>query len=95
MTGITVSGGRYVVDYDVFGYKPALPGRHIHFFFNTVSVANAGVPGKGPWFLYAGPEPFKGYKVSDRPNGADQLCALVANPDHSIVKNTGNCIDLP
>ena len=58
ITGIAVTDGRYVVDYEVFGYTPALPGRHVHFFFDTVSVADAGVPGKGPWFLYAGPVPF-------------------------------------
>ena len=33
---ITVSGGRYVVDYDVFNFDPELPGRHVHFFFDTV-----------------------------------------------------------
>ena len=93
--GITVSGGKYVVDYQVFGYDPKLPGRHVHFFFDTVSHDDAGVPGKGPWFLYAGPVPFTGYKVSDRPSGADQMCILVANSDHSVVDGTGNCVDLP
>ncbi len=92
---ITTSSGRYVVDYDVFGYSPVLPGRHVHFFFDTVSQAQAGVPGKGPWFLYAGPVPFTGYKVSERPSGADQMCVLVANTDHSVVQDTGNCTDLP
>ena len=95
ITGITVSGGAYVVDYDVFGYSAALPGRHVHFFFDTVSEAEAGVPGKGPWILYAGPVPFTRYKVSDRPTGADRMCILVANSDHSVVKGTGNCVALP
>ena len=95
ITKITLSGSTYVVDFQVFGYTPALPGRHVHFFFNTVSEDNAGVPGKGPWKLYATPNPFKQYKVSDRPTGADQMCILVANPDHSVVKGTGNCVDLP
>ena len=90
-----MSGGKYVVQYQVFGYKPALPGRHVHFFFDTVKPIDAGVPGKGPWFLYAGPVPFQGYKVSDRPSGATQMCILVANADHSVVQNTGNCMDLP
>ena len=95
ITGITISGGQYVVAYQVFGYTPALPGRHVHFFFDTVSEANAGVPGKGPWILYAGPIPFTQYAVSDRPAGATQMCILVANADHSVVKGTGNCVDLP
>jgi actin-like ATPase involved in cell morphogenesis len=95
ITGIAITDGRYVVDYETFGYTPALPGTHMHFFFNTVSVADAGVPGAGPWFLYAGPAPFTGYKVSDKPADATQMCILVANPDHSIIPDTGNCMVLP
>jgi hypothetical protein len=95
ITGIAITDGRYVVDYQTFGYTPALPGTHMHFFFNTVSVADAGVPGAGPWFLYAGPAPFTGYKVSDKPADASQMCILVANPDHSIIPDTGNCMTLP
>jgi hypothetical protein len=95
ITGITVNGGDYVVDYQVFGYAPALPGPHVHFFFDTVSVADAGVPGRGPWFLYAGPVPFTGYAVSERPTGANRMCVLVANANHSIIRDTGNCVDLP
>jgi hypothetical protein len=67
----------------------------VPFFFDTVSEAQAGVPGKGPWILYAGPVPFTRYKVSDRPTGADRMCILVANSDHSVVKGTGNCVALP
>ena len=92
---ITVSGGKYVVDFKVFGYTPKLPGMHVHFFFDTVKPADAGVPGKGPWKLYATPNPFTQYKVSDRPAAAKQMCILVANPDHSVIQGTGNCVDLP
>jgi actin-like ATPase involved in cell morphogenesis len=95
ITGIAITDGRYVVQYETFGYTPALPGTHMHFFFNTVSVADAGVPGAGPWFLYAGPAPFTGYKVSDKPADATQMCILVANPDHSVIPDTGNCVPLP
>jgi len=84
-----------VVDYQVFGFTQALPGRHVHFFFDTVPPTQAGMPGKGPWYVYGGPIPFKGYKVTDRPPGATQMCILYANPDHSVVQNTGNCWDLP
>ncbi len=93
--GITIGSGRYVVDYQVFGYEQALPGRHVHFFFDTVDHAEAGVPGGGPWEVYAGPIPFTGYRVNQRPNGANQMCILVANSNHSIVQGTGNCMDLP
>ena len=92
---ITTKSGAYVVDFKVFGYSPKLPGMHVHFFFNTVKPADAGVPGKGPWKLYATPNPFTQYKVGDRPSGATQMCILVANPDHSVIQGTGNCVDLP
>jgi hypothetical protein len=92
---ITLDGNVYVVTYEAFEYEPVLPGMHIHFYFNTVSADNAGVPGAGPWYLYGGPNPFRGYTVADRPQGATQMCALVANPDHSIQYDSGNCFDLP
>jgi serine/threonine protein kinase len=92
---ITLSGNQYVVDYETFGYTEKLPGMHIHFFFNTVSQSQAGAPGSGPWILYGGPNPFRGYSVSQRPANATQICALVANRNHSIIAESGNCLDLP
>jgi hypothetical protein len=87
--------GRYVVAYETFEYTEQLPGMHVHFFFDTVPPEQAGVPGSGPWILYGGPRPFTGYRVSDRPSAASQMCALVANADHSVHLNSGNCVDLP
>jgi len=86
---------RYVVEYETFEYTEILPGQHVHFFFNTVSPENAGSPGSGPWILYGGPRPFTGYRESDRPAAATQMCALVANSNHSIHPNSGNCLNLP
>jgi hypothetical protein len=96
--GITVSGGRYVVDYEVFDIvedNNPHNGRHVHFYYNTVKPVNAGNPGKGPWELYDGPHPFKVYKVSDKPRGATKICILVANKDHSVIQKTGNCVAIP
>ncbi len=95
ITGITVDGDIYYVSYGVSGYTQALPGSHVHFFFDTVPPVQAGVPGGGPWILYAGPSPFTGYHVSDKPSGATQMCILVANADHSVEQGTGNCWALP
>jgi hypothetical protein len=93
---ITINSQRqYVVEYETFGYTEKLPGVHVHFFFNTVPPQQAGVPGSGPWILYGGPRPFTGYRVTDRPPSATQMCSLVANPDHSIHLNSGNCVALP
>ena len=92
---ITIQDGRYVVDYETFGFTEALPGTNIHFFFNTVPPDQAGVPGTGPWAIFGGPRPFKGYAVANRPQGATQMCALVANADHTVQPQSGNCFNLP
>jgi hypothetical protein len=86
---------RYVVEYETFEYTEQLPGMHVHFFFNTVTPEQAGSPGRGPWELYGGPRPFTEYSVSERPANATQMCALVANPNHSVQPGSGNCVDLP
>jgi len=98
---IAVQDGRYIVDFETIGYTPVLPGQHVHFFFDTVPLDQAGTPGSGPWQIYpAGPNqpntsPFTLLTVDDRPSGATQMCILVANPDHSVIQGTGNCVDLP
>lgn len=98
---ITLQGTRYIVDFETFGFTPVLPGQHVHFFFDTVPLDQAGTPGSGPWQLYpAAPNqrntsPFTLLTVDDRPAGATQMCILVANPDHSVIQGTGNCVDLP
>jgi serine/threonine protein kinase len=86
---------QYVVEYETFEYTETLPGVHVHFFFNTVSEEQAGMPGSGPWKLYGGPRPFSVYRASDRPQYASQLCALVANANHSIQPGSGHCFPLP
>lgn len=96
INGITLNtSGQYVVDYETFGYTEVLPGMHVHFFFNSVPPEQAGSPGNGPWILYGGPRPFTGYRESDRPAQATQMCALVANNNHSVIADSGNCVNLP
>ena len=96
INSITINASnQYVVEYETFGYTEKLPGQHVHFFFNTVPPEQAGMPGSGPWIVYGGPRPFTKYKVSDRPANATQMCALVANPNHSVIADSGNCVDLP
>jgi hypothetical protein len=99
ITGITLdSDYYYVVDYEVHNFPESSPGMHVHMFFDTVPPDQAGSPGSGPWKLtwgrYGDP-PFTQYAESDRPSGATQMCALVANPNHTVQANSGNCMDLP
>jgi serine/threonine-protein kinase len=97
ITGILLENNRYVVNYEVHNF-PESPSLHVHMFFNTVPPEQAGMPGSGPWKLtwgaYGDP-PFTGYGPADRPAAATQMCALVANPNHSVQAGSGNCFDLP
>jgi hypothetical protein len=97
ITGIRIENNKYVVDYEVHNF-PESPSLHVHMFFDTVSSEQAGMPGSGPWKLtwgaYGDP-PFTQYGPANRPAKATQMCALVANPNHSINLNSGNCFDLP
>ena len=95
INSIDVSGGRYVVDYEVFGYTQKLPGMHVHFFFDTVPPTKAGMPAKGPWYVYAGPIPFKGYKVSTGRPRRPRCASSSPTPTTRSSRSTGNCVDLP
>lgn len=96
INAITINDqNQYVVEYETFKYTESSSGMHVHFFFNTVPQDMAGMPGGGPWKVYGGPRPFKGYRTTDRPPNASQLCILVANSNHSIAADSGNCFALP
>jgi len=112
-TGIQIVGGSYVTDYETIGFTPRIQGvdadfvagdRHVHFFWNDVLPANAGVngDGTGTWMLWGlsdgGGQPvFDGFSVSDRPAGVRQMCVVVADGGHNVLDGglTGNCLDLP
>lgn len=87
----------YEIDFTTTGYTPTAGDRHVHLFFNTVTQENAGKGGEGPWSIYAGESPFQdpNNTPASRPEGATALCALVANADHTVIRNTGNCLELP
>lgn len=97
ITGIRVDNNFYAVDYEVRNFTED-PPLHVHMFFNTVAPEQAGSPGSGPWKLtwgVYGDPPFTQYGIANRPANATQMCALVANSNHSIILGTGNCVDLP
>ena len=89
----------YVVAFDTDNYEPVMPGTHVHFFFDNVPVEDAGMPADEiRWIAYGGSSPFTQYGFADRvisPYGAEKMCILVANQNHSIRPGTGNCVKLP
>lgn len=88
-------GEFYQVEYETIGFIESSTGRHIHFFFNNINPNDAGFPGPGPWFMHTGPRPFIAATLADRPPEATQICALVAEMNHEVIPNSGNCMDLP
>jgi len=96
ITGISLEGDVYSVDFEMHNIVD--DQMHVHMFFNTVPPEEAGSPGSGPWKLTGGPygaSPFTGYGPANRPPDATQMCVLVANPNHTVLQNSGNCVDLP
>ena len=95
ITDIRLENNQYVVDFEMHNSTDDL---HVHMFFDTVPPEQAGSPGSGPWKLIGGaygPSPFTEYGPANRPANATQMCALIANPNHSVQPNSGNCVDLP
>ncbi len=105
---ISVSGGAYVVDYSVDGFTPTISGssrkHHLHFFYDTVAVDQAGSPGSGPWFIWDldmghGAQVFDGmrleHQTKDGGEGATRICVAVADHHHAIEADTVACAPIP
>jgi serine/threonine protein kinase len=97
ITGVSVDkDGQYVVDFTVARFTPKYPGgTHLHFYFNTFTPEQVGIGGQANRRSWGDPSPFTAYTTADRPQGATDMCVLVANPDHSVIDNSGNCFKLP
>ena len=103
--GIAIEDGHYVVQFRTEGFDPDINGgpqaHHVHFFFDSVTPPiNAGTSGpnqNGDWKIYDKPNPFTGYLVSDlaKHAGAKKMCILVADAQHAVELDTGNCVALP
>jgi hypothetical protein len=92
---ITLESGHYRVEFSTVGFDPAVGPNHVHLFWDNVPQSQAGVPGSGPWIVYMGGSPFVELAPADRPEGASGICILVANHDHSVIADTGNCVAVP
>ena len=95
ITSIILDGSTYEVAYETYEYTEVLPGMHVHFYFNNFTQSQVGAGGGGSWAVYGGPRPFRKFTTSNRPADATQMCAIVANPNHTVILDTGNCVDLP
>lgn len=100
------ASNNYVIDFEAYNFVPDTSNIHVHFFFDTVEPQYAGTalcpypsdPNQCQWKLYGGPSPYTGYNFAERPfgpYGAEKMCVLVADADHSVRLGTGNCVKLP
>jgi actin-like ATPase involved in cell morphogenesis len=102
---ITVEDDHFVLEYTPVGFTPKIDDNdpathHIHFFYDTVPMSQAGSPGSGPWVLWdfdENGEPFfRGYKIDEKPAGATSICAVVATNGHALDPGTvASCRPLP
>jgi molecular chaperone DnaK len=100
---IDLDDGRYWVRYRTAGFEPLIADdpdeHHLHLFFDTVDPelagTNTGRPDVGPWVLWDDPAVFDQYGPADRPDGADQICAMVADYLHRVELDTVSCWALP
>ena len=92
-------GDGFVVQYSTLNYEPDIDGQfHVHFFFDTTPITEAGNPGHGDWVVYDVDE--HGEKVyrfpaSKVPPNATQLCAAVAAHNHSLDSLESSCAPIP
>ena len=102
ITGIARDGDEFVATYQTVGYEPDKDGdqesRHIHFYFNTVRVDQAGHPATGPWEVWdvdENGELIYRLDAADVPPEATELCASVANVNHGLDDHRQHCVGLP
>jgi actin-like ATPase involved in cell morphogenesis len=99
---ITREGDTFIARYTTVGYDPKLQGgpesRHVHFYFDTLSVDQAGIPAPPNWVAYDTDEDgnlIYRFEASSVPPGATKLCASVANVNHGLDDHLQDCEALP
>jgi YVTN family beta-propeller protein len=103
---ITSENGRFVPRYTWDNFTPELGGLHVHFYWNTVPIAQAAAPGSGPWLAWDQPDRVEEdfFAATNRPAGATSICVVIvdaasefADVDADGVRDydTGNCAPLP
>jgi hypothetical protein len=104
ITDIARDGDNMVVHYETVGYEPhqnaGADSHHVHFYFDTVPVTQAGMPAdSGNWVAWGleegGGEYVYTFPVTDIPAGASQLRASVANVDHALEDLNFDGVRLP
>lgn len=97
------------VSYLVDGFEPNNSGVtgdfHVHFFFSTIPIENAGFPGSGPWYVWdladgGGQQVFNGFNAGNLTDygytDGSSICITQAMADHSLATpDTYYCLPAP
>lgn len=86
ITAVNIVDLNYSISFTTTNYTNQQGGFHTHFYFNTEAntVVNKMYSGASPYSL----------PVLSTPLGATEICAIVANANHSIIPDSGNCLSL-
>jgi hypothetical protein len=108
ITDVTMADGRYLPTFVTESFTPDIEGGdlHVHLFWNSTPVAEAGAPSPGPWLMWDEPAQVDDefFDVTRRPADADAICIVVVDAAHQIADidgdrardmDTGNCHSLP
>ncbi|GAB4146262.1 MAG: hypothetical protein OHK0017_06560 [Patescibacteria group bacterium] len=81
------SGADYQINYSTYNFSPGNGNFKVGFYYNTEArnVNNKLTTSNSPYQT----------SLSGKPAGANQICAVVVNPDNTVIANSGNCIALP
>ena len=83
---ISIVNGNYSVAFTTVDYTNTADGMHTHFYYNNEpqTVLNK---------MYSGASPY----LIPLPNviPATKLCAIVANSNHTVIPDSGNCATIP
>jgi hypothetical protein len=107
ITDIEMAGARYLPSIAVENFTPDIDGDlHVHLFWDSTPVAQAGAPFPGPWLMWDQPARVDDefFDVANRPADAGSICIVVVNAAHQIADidgdrvqdvDTGGCRPLP
>jgi hypothetical protein len=104
---VAIEGARYTAQLTTTNFEPDIDGAlHVHLYWNSTPVLEAGEPGPGEWLMWDEPgrvdDAF--FDLAGRPPDANAMCTVVADAGHSVADvdgdgtadhDTGNCMNLP
>ncbi len=99
ITSVRLDGDTYVVEFSAANFTPGMGAGeyHVHFYFSGGDPGGiiAGTSATGAYADYAGPSPFSGLSVADKPAASPLICASVADSAHATASLSGNCVAAP